>query len=55
MATEGVLVADALRVECAMETNHHSVADRPSFHVMPTAGWMNDPNGPLYYDGRYHM
>lgn len=29
--------------------------DRPSFHVMPRGGWMNDPNGPIYYRGRYHL
>lgn len=29
--------------------------DRPWFHVMPLSGWMNDPNGPIYYRGRYHL
>ncbi|KAL4420475.1 hypothetical protein ABPG75_010131 [Micractinium tetrahymenae] len=29
--------------------------DRPRFHVHPPQGWMNDPNGPVYYKGRYHM
>eukprot|EP01025_Chloroclados_australasicus_P023229 TRINITY_DN2361_c0_g1_i10.p1 TRINITY_DN2361_c0_g1~~TRINITY_DN2361_c0_g1_i10.p1 ORF type:complete len:714 (+),score=91.50 TRINITY_DN2361_c0_g1_i10:95-2143(+) len=29
--------------------------DKPVFHVMPQRGWMNDPNGPLYYNGRYHV
>ena len=29
--------------------------DRPQFHIQPPAGWMNDPNGPIYYKGRYHM
>lgn len=28
---------------------------RPRFHLQPPAGWMNDPNGPVYYKGRYHM
>ncbi len=22
---------------------------------MPPANWMNDPNGPIYYNGRYHL
>lgn len=29
--------------------------DRPAFHLSSRTGWMNDPNGFSYYDGRYHM
>ena len=29
--------------------------DRPSFHLSAYTGWMNDPNGFFYYNGRYHM
>ena len=28
---------------------------RPQYHLMPAANWMNDPNGPIFYRGRYHM
>jgi beta-fructofuranosidase len=28
---------------------------RPQFHLLPTHNWMNDPNGPVYFDGLYHM
>ncbi len=28
---------------------------RPQFHLLPAANWMNDPNGPIFYHGRYHM
>jgi len=28
---------------------------RPQFHMTPQRGWMNDPNGLSYYDGRYHL
>ena len=28
---------------------------RPQFHLLPARNWMNDPNGPIYYMGRYHM
>jgi beta-fructofuranosidase len=28
---------------------------RPQFHLLPAANWMNDPNGPIYWQGRYHM
>jgi beta-fructofuranosidase len=28
---------------------------RPQFHLLPAANWMNDPNGPVYHAGTYHM
>lgn len=28
---------------------------RPLFHYTPPSNWMNDPNGPYYYDGTYHL
>jgi beta-fructofuranosidase len=28
---------------------------RPQFHLLPAKNWMNDPNGPIYFKGNYHM
>ncbi|WP_263378658.1 glycoside hydrolase family 32 protein [Granulicella paludicola] len=28
---------------------------RPQFHLLPARNWMNDPNGPIYFAGNYHM
>jgi beta-fructofuranosidase len=28
---------------------------RPQFHLLPAANWMNDPNGPIFWKGNYHM
>jgi beta-fructofuranosidase len=28
---------------------------RPQYHLMPAHNWMNDPNGPIFFRGRYHM
>src|SRR5260221_8674287 len=28
---------------------------RPQFHLLPARNWMNDPNGPIYWKGHYHM
>ena len=28
---------------------------RPEFHFLAPAYWMNDPNGPIFYKGEYHI
>lgn len=28
---------------------------RPQYHLLPASGWMNDPCGPIYAGGLYHM
>lgn len=33
----------------------YTEALRGQFHFSPRYGWMNDPNGLLWYDGRYHL
>ena len=29
--------------------------ERPAFHLSPRTGWMNDPNGFSWYQGKYHL
>ena len=29
--------------------------EKPLFHLAPRTGWMNDPNGFSYYEGKYHL
>src|SRR5207253_5855021 len=28
---------------------------RPIYHLLPPGNWNNDPNGPIFYQGFYHM
>ena len=28
---------------------------RPQYHLLAPSNWMNDPNGPIYWNGKYHM
>lgn len=45
------LAQSALEKLCARRGN----AWYPIFHLAPPAGWMNDPNGLIYFNGRYHV
>ena len=38
-----------------MARTPYSEPFRPQYHFTPQSGWMNDPNGLLYYDGEYHL
>src|SRR5438270_8215944 len=28
---------------------------RPEYHLLPPHNWMNDPNGPIWWKGQYHL
>src|SRR5206468_12407061 len=28
---------------------------RPQYHIVPPAYFLNDPNGPFFWNGKYHM
>jgi beta-fructofuranosidase len=42
----------------ALEPSDAAIAHdpmRPQYHLLPRHGWMNDPCGPIFWKGRYHM
>ena len=45
--------ANASLAEARIEAEKDPV--RPVYHLMAPANWMNDPNGPIYYKGAYHV
>jgi len=38
-----------------MSKEFYSENYRPQYHVTPKEGWLNDPNGMVYYEGEYHL
>ncbi|RSK25935.1 glycoside hydrolase family 32 protein [Bacillus sp. HMF5848] len=38
-----------------VQRNKHKVNSRPLYHFTPEIGWMNDPNGFIYYKGEYQL
>lgn len=45
------------QAEKFIKENKHKVNEefRQKFHFMPEIGWMNDPNGLVFYKGQYHI
>ena len=50
---QGILAQDV--AGDALESRLASDPMRPQFHLLPAKNWMNDPNGPIYFNGNYHM
>ena len=56
MADQSITRTEAQIAQAAALQEH--LADdrqRPCYHFMPPAAWMNDLNGTLYWRGRYHI
>jgi beta-fructofuranosidase len=49
------VLAQATAAMRAAEPRAQADPARPIFHVTSPAQWMNDPNGPIFYRGWYHL
>src|SRR5204863_3850751 len=49
--------AMALRAQDNEDLRRKIAADwhRPQYHIVPPAYFLNDPNGPFFWKGKYHM
>ncbi len=36
-------------------SDYEGDVQRPQYHLIPPGKWMNEPHGPLYYQGYYHI
>jgi len=46
---------ESKKVTGSDQGNNYREQYRPQFHFSPKSGWMNDPNGMVYYKGEYHL
>ncbi len=44
-----------LRAAVELRARYHADPHRPRYHFVPLTGWMNDINGPLFWNGRCHI
>ena len=49
------ILADANAAVAATAAGLGDDRQRPAFHLMTAANWINDPNGPVWHDGFWHM
>lgn len=50
-----VLAEEVRKIEETKFAEADIFPHRLTHHLMPPAGWLNDPNGLCYYKGRYHV
>ncbi len=52
---ENTHMLDSLSFTATAQMENAEHPYRPIFHHAPAYGWMNDPNGMVYHNGKYHL
>ncbi|MEO6816356.1 MAG: glycoside hydrolase family 32 protein [Edaphobacter sp.] len=55
MLPRGIFAQGMAGDQVGLEARLEEDPMRPQFHLLPASNWMNDPNGPIYFNGHYHM
>jgi len=53
-----IMLHNIEKAQCAIDKNKEAVKNgkmRQRYHFMGETGWINDPNGLIYYKGKYHF
>lgn len=48
-------IDQAMKARTALSMQVEADGSRPVYHYRPPAGWMNDPNGTIFWRGSYHL
>lgn len=51
----GVREEAAVQLAMPRRSAYGNDRQRPAYHLCPSGKWMNEPHGPMYYDGWYHI
>ncbi len=55
LSRRGHLDAEFSEVADPIQKRLAADPQRPQYHFLPKANWVNDPNGPIYWKGYYHL
>lgn len=48
-------MSNPLEIDQALLDKMAADPHRPKYHFLPPANWLNDPNGPIFWKGVYHL